>query len=327
LYTELNAEGQPVAATERVTTTAFSNVFFAGTDYSTGIRIGLRTIRDRLGGGKIAFVHASEQECLFCTDPLLAAKAFVRSQGDFEMGPSIIVPQTSDARAEDVITPIITAYFQQEIDKKTADDTYSPVKWLWSANGVTSSALVGKAAAAAQAMIDRAFTEPSKGWKIRVFAGNWGISERTAEICGDPCRSGDFFYGLLPVPDYRNQPLEGMAAMLQIHDDQRALNGDSPRLYQDAQYVQGHAAVLMWRTAMEKAIAAGNSSPKGADLIAALESFQEEPLRGMTAQPITFRSDDHRPQAAENVFRVVASDPLEFYDTVSVELDDTWLGY
>ncbi|WP_420894981.1 ABC transporter substrate-binding protein [Sorangium cellulosum] len=120
--------------------------------------------------------------------------------------------------------------------------------------------------------------------------------------------------------------------MLRIHRVYREKDRRPLDRYKDQFYVQGHAAALMWRKAVERAIEAGHESPTGEDLKAALESFQNVVLDGMTAGPISFSPTDHRPQANESVYAVSARTDaggvvFRFVDQYSIELDPKWLGY
>ncbi|WP_437738439.1 protein kinase domain-containing protein [Sorangium sp. So ce1335] len=330
-YDEFNALGQSVVATEHKTSPGYPYIFFPATDYSTAIRIGIKAAW-KIAPGRIAMVHETFDRCLYCVDPLAAGKSYVAQLPGMLLGEDLIVPQTSSLEDEGLIVDAVTRYVQREIDKKRANPSYVPTSWFWVGNSVVSSSFVGKGAAAAQKLIDRAFPEPGKSrWQLRVMANNWGIGERTLEICGADCAG--IFYGLFPVPVYGDtQHSSGMAEMLRIHRAYREKDGHSLDRYQDQFYVQGHAAALMWRAAVERAIDAGHESPTGEDLKAALESFQNVVLDGMTAGPISFSPTDHRPQANESVYVINAGADaggvaFRFVDHYSIKLDPKWLGY
>ncbi|WP_437663277.1 protein kinase domain-containing protein [Sorangium sp. So ce1182] len=328
-YDEFNALGQSVAATEHKTSPGYPYIFFPATDYSTGIRIGLKAAW-KIAPGRIAMAHDTIDQCLYCIDPLAAGKSYVEQLPGMLLGEDLIVPQTSSREDERVIVDTVVGYVKREIEKKKADPSYVPTNWIWAGNSVVSSAFVGKGVAAAQKLIHQAFPEKGR-WQLRVMANNWGIGEGTLSLCGADCAG--IFYGLFPVPVYGDtQHSSGMAEMLRIHRAYREKDGHPLDRYQDQFYVQGHATALMWREAVERAIDAGHASPDGEDLKAALETFQNVVLDGMTAGPISFSPTDHRPQANESVYKISASADaggvaFRFVDQYSIELDPRWLGY
>ncbi|KYF63248.1 hypothetical protein BE11_03375 [Sorangium cellulosum] len=328
-YDEFNALGQSVVATEHKTSPGYPYIFFPATDYSTAIRIGIKAAW-KIAPGRIAMVHETIDRCLYCVDPLAAGKSYVEQLPGMLLGEDLIVPQTSSLEDEGIIVDAVIRYVEREIDKKRANPSYVPTSWFWAGNSVVSSSFVGKGAAAAQRLVDRAFPEKDR-WRLRVIANNWGIGERTLEICGDACAG--IFYGLFPVPVFGDtQHSSGMAEMLRIHRTYREKDGRPLDRYKDQFYVQGHAAALMWRKAVERAVDAGHESPTGEDLKAALETFQNVVLDGMTAGPISFSPTDHRPQANESVYAISARADaggvvFRFVDQYSIELDPKWLGY
>lgn len=330
-HAEFNALGQSVTATEHKTSPGYPYIFFPATDYSTAIRIGVKAAW-KIAPGRIAMVHDTIDKCLYCVDPLAAGKSYVEELPGMLLGEDLIVPQTSSLEDEGRIVDAVIGYVKREIEKKRADPSYVPASWFWAGNSVVASSFVGKGAAAAQKLIQQAFPGPEKNrWQLRVMANNWGIGARTLSLCGADCAG--IFYGLFPVPVYGDtQHSSGMAEMLRIHRAYREKDGHPLDLYRDQTYVQGHAAALMWREAVERAIDAGHTHPTGEDLKAALEGFQNVVLDGMTAGPISFSATDHRPQANESVYAISASVDgggvgFRFVDHCSIELDAKWLGY
>jgi branched-chain amino acid transport system substrate-binding protein len=201
-----------------------------------------------------------------------------------------------------------------------------------------ASSLLGKAVAGAKKnLIDadtRLTADQKKNWVVRVIANNWGIGETTPSICGTACQ--DIFYGLFPVPRYGDLAAGvGMSALVALHDEftgkDTKANGVIPARasgsYQDVRYVQGYVAALMWRKAVEKAIDANNRNPTPDDLKAALETFQLENMQGLTASPVSFSEDDHRPQSAANVYKIGTGGSLALVDSYKIGLVPDWLGY
>ena len=326
-YPEVSSSGEMIPSTERKVSDGYPYLFFPATDYSTAIRIGIQAAW-KVKPGRIAMVHDTEANCNFCVDPLAAGKSYVQMLPGMSLGPDLVIAQTSDASDESVITGAVKTYIQNEITKKKANSSYDPVRWLWAGNSVVSSTLIAKGAAEAQKIIDDASL--GEDWKVRVMANNWGIGETSSTICmvNGPPSCANVLYGLFPVPRYGDvQNAEGMLAMMKMHDDYRAKDGQPTSSYQDVRYVQGYAAALMWQKAVEKALDDGHPSPTGEDLKNALETFKDVDLEGMTAGRISFTPKDHRPQANTAVYKINSQSTLEFVDRYSIMLSPDWLGY
>lgn len=323
-YPDVNTSGLAVDTTAHKASNGYPYVFFPATDYSTGIRLGILAASN-ITRGRIAMVHASADTCPYCVDPLVAGKAYVKQLG-LTLGTDLIVPQTSLEADAPMITKAVVDYMQKEIDKKKADLNYDPVRWLWTGNSVFSSSFVAKGAAEAQKLIDAEFSDPESRFQIRVMANNWGIGETSGKRCGSDC--ADILYGLFPVPRYGDvQHALGMNEMMLIHDKYRGVDGLPIETYRDVRYVQGHAAALMWRKAVELAIDTGHRSPTGDDIKAALETFHEVELDGMTAGAISFTKTDHRPQMEEVVYKLNGKGELEYVDSYTIKRLGEWLGY
>jgi serine/threonine protein kinase len=327
-YPEFNSTGQSITKNVRKNSPGYPYVFFPATDYSTAIRIGIQAAW-KIASGRMAMVHEAADQCLYCVDPLAAGKSYIQELPGMLLGEDLIVPQTSDLAEGPVIVKKVVDYMRKEIDKKRMSPSYVPVSWLWAGNSLVSSSYVGKGAAEAQQLINRSFPESRNQWQLRVMANNWGIGEASMKICGPAC-SG-VLYGLFPVPIYGDtRNALGMTQMLRIHDMYREKDHEPRDKYADGRYVQGYAAALMWREAVERAIDAGHKTPTGEDLKNALETFHHVVLEGMTAGAISFSPKDHRPQANASVYKLDSSNPrsvFSFVDQYSIELDATWLGY
>jgi ABC-type branched-subunit amino acid transport system substrate-binding protein len=329
-YPEFSSTGQSIMKTVLKTSPGYPYIFFPATDYSTAIRIGIQAAW-KIAPGRLAMVHDFADRCLYCVDPLGAGKSYIQKLPGMLLAEDLIVPQTSNLADGPTIVKRVISYVQKEMAKKRSDASYVPVSWFWAGNSVVSSSFVGKGAAEAQQLINRAFpVQKGQGqWQLRVMANNWGIGETSAKICGPGCAG--ILYGLFPVPVYGDtHNAIGMTQMMQIHDMYRDRDQEPRDRYADVRYVQGYAAALMWRQAVERAIDAGHKSPTGEDLKNALESFKNVVLDGMTAGAISFTPKDHRPQANESVYKldaVNAQTAFTFVDQYSIELDPTWLGY
>jgi ABC-type branched-subunit amino acid transport system substrate-binding protein len=328
-YPDVSSQGQSMLMSNK-SSPGYPYVFFPATDYSTGIRIAIDAAWE-IQPGKIVMVYDST--CAYCTDPLVAGKAHVISKPGMVLAQDVgDVPQTSDPTQIPTIAMEIKTLLDGEIAKVQADPNYSPVRWLWCGNSVTSCAGVAKGAGQANADIQAQVTDPARQWKVRVIANNWGIGETSSALCGSTGSAADcddVLYGLFPVPRYSDTShASGMQALLDLHDRWalRDMEEAGISTYQDVRYVQGYAAALMWRKAVDAALDAGHATPTGDDLKNALEQFDQVVLAGMTAGAISFTPTDHRPQGSEWVYYLHAG-ALTLDNSYSLSLDPAWLGY
>jgi ABC-type branched-subunit amino acid transport system substrate-binding protein len=329
-YPDVNSQGQTSMVMSSKSSPGYPYVFFPATDYSTGIRIAIDAAWD-IRQGKIAMVY--DNTCAYCTDPLVAGKAHVLTKPGMTLAQDVDdVPQTSDPTKIPAIATEIKTLLDGEITKFLADPNYSPIRWLWCGNSVTSCAGVAKGAGQANADIQAQITDAAKQWTVRVIANNWGIGETSSSLCGTTGSAADcddVLYGLFPVPRYSDtSAASGMQAMLDLHDRWAITDMEEGGVstYQDVRYVQGYAAALMWRQAVDAALDAGHATPTGDDLKNALEKFDQVVLAGMTAGPIRFMPTDHRPQGSEWVYYLHGG-ALTLDKTYSLTLDPAWLGY
>lgn len=327
---DVNGAGMTTVTPTPKNSPGYPYIFFPATDYSTGIRAGIRAAWN-VGAGKMAMVY--DNTCAYCTDPLAAGKSYITSLPPMELAQDISnVPQTSDPAQIATIAAAIKTALDADIAKFKADPNYHPIKWLWCGNSVTSCAGVAKGAGQANADITAQITDASKQWKVRVMANNWGIGETSSSLCGHvglAADCDDVLYGLFPVPRYGDTTnATGMQAMMDLHDKWDIIDKEDAGTgkYQDVRFVQGYAAALMWKKAVEEAIDAGHAKPAGADLKASLETFNQVDLQGMTAGPISFSKTDHRPQGNENIYFLHQA-ALTFQGPASLSLDGKWLGY
>ena len=328
-YTDVNSMGNTSTAMVTETSPGYPYIFFPATDYSTGIRIAIGAAWQK-DPGKIAMVY--DKTCAYCINPLVAGKQYMPEKPGMTLAPDIdSIPQTSDATQIPTIAATIKAAMDAEIAKVKANPgSYYPIKWLWCGNSVTSCAGVAKGAGQANADIV-AQLPAAQQWKIRVIANNWGIGETSSALCGtggNPSDCDDVLYGLFPVPRYGDTNASGMQAMIDLHDKWAMKDSydAGPGSYEDVRFVQGYAAALMWRKAVEAAIDAGHTSPTGDDIKHALEQFSQVVLEQMTAAPVSFSAKDHRPQGGENIY-YLHQGVLTFDNTYSLTLDSMWLGY
>lgn|GEM_PF-5074351 len=328
-------EGQQ--ATEKKSP-GYPYIFFPATDYATAIRLAIQSAW-QIVPGRMAMAHETVDKCVYCEDPLVAGKSYLKNLQGMELGRDLIIAQTSNVADAPSIDTAVQAYFKSEVDQVIANPTtYHPVIWVWSGNSVVATSLLGQSLWKVQQGIDANTNIPldvRNKWKIRVLANNWGIGETTPTICGPSCNN-DNFYGLFPVPKYGD--IENSSAMNEIisHHDAYAqvdavavppIPARTLNAYRDVRYVQGYAAALMWEKGMTAAVLAGHRNPTGNDLKEALEKFNNVDMSGVTSAPISFSPTDHRPQSGESIYKLDINGQLAFVNRFNIPLVADWLGW
>ncbi|WP_394834630.1 ABC transporter substrate-binding protein [Pendulispora rubella] len=350
-YTRVNDGFQEAQFNDSKTSTGWPYVFFPATDYATAIRVAIKAAF-AIQPGRMAFAHEVSNICAYCTDPLAAGASFIPSITGMSLGRDLIIPQTSSEADTNTILRNTATYFDQEIARFiSTNGAYEPVSWVWSGNSVFATAVLARGVALAQTTIDNnpevrkiLDANPTKKWKLRVMANNWGIGETASATCGAGC-NGDLFYGLFPVPRYGDiQNATEMVQLIAVHDNYANKDSASPpsapitmvpnsnerrkpESFRDVRYVQGFAAAILWEKAMGIALDAGHRNPTGEDLKNALETFRLVDMGGLTAGPISFSAKDHRPQSNASIYKLDSKGELAFVDKLSISLVNEWLGY
>lgn len=277
--------------------------FFAGTDYSTAIRLAMKFVHDE-GAQKIAFAYCDKS---YCTDPIPAGKAYAARLG-LAVGNDVGGPgleSTPEALAR--IDTLFRDYF--------ADPANDGVDWVWIGNST------GTARPAIQAI---------KKYRPRakIVTNIWGFDENLFTGCaGDagvnPCI--DDVYGVMSFAAYGDTRFPGMEALTAVHDAARAAAGESSSLYQDIRYVQGYASFALWRAAVESLVDQ-KKSVTGPNIKAALEAFDSIELGGL-AEPLRFRAADHRPSNSARIYSFNQLGKLQFEKALTIDLEPDWLGW
>lgn len=314
----VSADGTETSVTDEVNSPGYPNVFFVGMDDST-ISRGLLSAISNWGGGRVALV--ADVNCASCVDPFIAVRQQISSQARLELGRDIAgVEQIVGSGDEARIQTILDDYFQWEIDAKLADPEYLPVSWLLLGNSVASSSLVGKALAGVQETIDESLPEGDR-FTVRLAATPWAFSEQTPKLCGDACNG--ILIGVTPVFAWgETERSAGMSDLMAVHSRAR-----TDAEYRNHHYVRGYAAAMMWHRAVERAVESGATRPTGSDIQAALDSFRDEDLSGLTAGLVSMSSTDHRSQTRYNVYAIDVDGDLVFDSNGSLRPSDLWLGY
>jgi branched-chain amino acid transport system substrate-binding protein len=278
--------------------------FFAGTDYSTSIRLALQFIKDR-GGRKVAFAHCSNSYCL---DPIPAGRSFAASSG-LVVAADILDPGRPAGQQrleltdpEDEITRKIAAYF--------AVPGNQDVDWVWVGNTRLTAGHITRAVL-------------SHAPAAKIIINVWGFDEVGGTECGAECVGR--VYGLLPFAAFGDAYVDGMEELLRVHERRRRAAGDPLELHSNVRYVQGFASGVMWHAAVESLLAA-DQPVTGENIKNALEGFRARPTGGLTP-PLSFTASDHRPCAGARIYSLNESGKLQFENEISLSLQDEWLGW
>lgn len=271
--------------------------FFAGTDYSTSIRIAMNFIRKR-GGYRVAFLHCSANA--YCTAPIVAAKSYLAELGMMAMGEPATgrFPELSDSA--EVIDTKIKEYFAQNKD----------VEWAWIGNLTATTVSIAKAVA-------------KYAPQVRMVANTWGFDETVYQKCGDPCVNR--LFGLVPFAAYGDTRFPEMENVVMIHDLFRNEKGEPPTQFANLRYVQGYVAALLFGVAIERLVDQERPVTRE-NLRELLETFKGLQTGGLSG-PITFTPDDHRPTAATRIYSINSFGKLKYEDEIKITLRPEWLGW
>jgi branched-chain amino acid transport system substrate-binding protein len=263
--------------------------FFAGTDYSTQIRIAMKFIKDR-GGRKISFAYCTTSS--FCKQPIPAGKTYASDVG-LTIAPDF-VPELADTEA------IIDTKMQQYAA------AHPDVDWFWVGNSTVSTIATIKAA--------RRHLPNAK-----LIANLYGFDER----CGTDCAGNA--YVVMSFAAFGETTRPGMSEVVRIHEKWRMLDGHEPSRFRNVRYVQGFVSFLMFQKGVENVINQGKEI-NGRNLKEALEAFDRLDVGGLTA-PISFSTDDHRPTDRTRIYSVNEFGRFKFEGEVKVTLQNDWLGW
>jgi branched-chain amino acid transport system substrate-binding protein len=308
-----------VAFDKHFSSDGFPYNFFAGTDYSTGARVGMFHVH-RQGGARIGFFHCTAD---YCTGALPAARSYAREQG-VGLGRDLILELTD---TQDTYNTKVAQYFREEKAHQAVDTSYAMVDWVWSGNTTKTTSFMAKALANMKMLAATDTTLPPPNTNIQLMANVWGIDEQLFGLCGpvlnNPC--ADRVHGTLPFAAYGDTRAADMAKVTALHDKWRIVDGETAT-YKNVRYVQGYVNVLIFRKAVERVIASGLSIT-GENIKTALETFRSEPTGGLTDN-LTYTEDDHRPQGTESVYKIDGSGKLVIEgDPRSIAMKDEWKGW
>lgn len=278
--------------------------FFAGTDYSTSIRIAMQFVKDS-GGKKVVFIYCNAG---YCKEPIPAGKTFAKEiglevVGDIEVNLDFTREQASDA--------IKTGLEKFQV---TEDDNL----WAWLGNSINTATF------SAQGFAKHA---PNNA---RMISNVWGFNESSNKLCkagwegsSEPCI--DRLFGVMPFAIFGDLNYPGMAAVVVQHKKYREKAKESTTLYADVRYVQGYTSFLIWRRAVEKLIK-DKKEITGPNIKEALESFGTLSTGGLTLD-LKFSQNDHRPSSGALIYGVGKDGKAAYKKEVSLPLREEWKGW
>ncbi|MGQ0503811.1 MAG: ABC transporter substrate-binding protein [Myxococcaceae bacterium] len=283
----------PDNSTVAIDTPGFPYVFFAGTDYSTMVRVGLEFVKKQ-GGRKVAFAYCSVG---VCTEPIPAGKLHAAA---------LNLQVTADIRPEltetqEQINAKVSAFFANNPD----------TDWVWIANTRVTAVRTAKAV--------KQFGPPG----VKMIVNTNAFDEAVFGECSNDCVSN--YFGVLPVAAYGDLRYPGMDAVVALHDRIRAADGQPTTLHANLQYLKGYLTFFIWRKAVEQVLQAGQELT-GPNIKAAFETFSGLDTGGVSP-PLTFTPTDHRPMSRGRIYSINSFGKFQYEDEPTVELKPEWLGW
>ncbi|MCB9641639.1 MAG: ABC transporter substrate-binding protein [Myxococcales bacterium] len=278
--------------------------FFAGTDYSTSIRLAMQFIKDS-GGKKVAFIYCNAG---YCKEPIPAGKTFAKEigleiAGDIEVNLDFTREQASDAIKAGL----------EKLQVSEADNL-----WAWLGNTAKTAVY------SAQGFAKHAPTN------ARMISNVWGFDESVPGRCkdgwdgsGDACV--DKLFGVMPFAAFGDLNYPEMKSVVVQHKKYRDQAKEDATLYADVRYIQGYASFLIWRRVVEKLLKDGKEVT-GPNIKEAFESFGTLSTGGLTLN-LGFTADNHRPSSGALIYAVGGDGKLSYKKEVSVSLKPEWKGW
>jgi branched-chain amino acid transport system substrate-binding protein len=270
--------------------------FFAGTDYSTQVRIAMEFVKGQNVNAKVAFAYCTGSA--FCKEPIPPGKTYATQIG-LSLGPDVN-PELSDTNE------------QVDAKVKAWADANPGVQnvWFWVGNSIFTSTYFAKAV--------KKYLPSAK-----IIMNMYGMDERTWDLCGADCVGN--VYSVQSFAPYGDTRYPGMADMLIVYKKWRATDGEPESKWANMRYTQGYVSFQMFRKGVEKLIA-DKKELTGRNLKDAYESFRGLSTGGL-APPITFTAQDHRPTNITRIYSMEEHGKLQFAKEESVQLLAEWLGW
>jgi branched-chain amino acid transport system substrate-binding protein len=270
--------------------------FFAGTDYSTQVRIAMQFVKGKNAAAKIAFAYCTGSA--FCKEPIPPGKTFAAQIG-LTLGPDVN-PELSDTNEQ--VDAKVKAYADANPD--------DPNRWFWVGNSIFTSTYFAKAV--------KKYLPSAK-----LIMNMYGMDERTFDLCGADCVGN--VYSVQSFAPYGDLTYMGMEEMLRVYKKWRAADGEAESKWANMRYTQGYVSFYMFRKGVERLIAA-KKELTGLNLKNEYETFRGLSSGGLTP-PITFTNVDHRPTNITRVYSMEEHGKLRFEKDESVQLLADWLGW
>ncbi len=288
-------------------------MFHPGTDYSSGIRIGIEYMAaHKENTTKIAFAYDNSNPKGFPVAPIAAGKAYAAALG-VEVGPDVY-PYLADTTYQTVDDKVKT-YFEAGAN--------SDVEWLWIGNTADTASSFALAALR---------YGPAN---LKIMSNVWGFDESFSQRCATKASAAGIasnlclgtaassrVFGVAPFAAFgdTSSGIPGMSPVVDVHSKYRQATEDAT-----LRYVQGYVTFYMWRLAVERLVAK-DSAITGPALKSELESFRSVSTGGLTTS-LTMTPEDHRPTPGAKIYSLDASGLLRFEDEISVELKAEWRGW
>lgn len=278
--------------------------FFAGTDYSTSIRLAMQFIKNS-GGKKIVFIYCNAG---YCKDPIPAGKTYAKEIGLDIVGDIEVNLDFTREQASDAIKAGLEKFQVTEADNL----------WAWYGNTAKTAVF------SAQGFAKHA---PSNA---RGISNVWGFDESVTKRCkdgwdgtGEPCV--EKFFGIMPFAAFGDLNYPEMKEVVIQHKKYREKAKEATTLYADVRYVQGYSSFLIWRRIVEKLLK-DKKEITGTNIKEAFETYGTLSTGGLTLN-LQFSSDDHRPSSGALVYAVGSDGKLSYKKEVSASLKPEWKGW
>jgi branched-chain amino acid transport system substrate-binding protein len=310
---ELRADFTETTFSTHFSSDGYGYNFFAGTDYSTAVRIAMFQVASQ-AGKRVGFFYCNGND--YCKGPIPAARSSAKANG-LALGRDLFLELTESQAIYD--TKVMN-YFNEELAQKAKDPSYKIVDWVWGGNTTKTSAFMAKSIGKVNAALGTQL-----GFNVQMIINNWGFDENLFTGCGADCI--DRVHGVMPFTAYGDSRAGKMLEVTTLHDKYRGIDAvtDGNVTFKNVRYVQGYVNVLLFRIGVDKVITAGLPIT-GDNIKAALEGLMGVDTGGLTGH-LAFTPLDHRPQSTEQVYKFNAMGQLVPESQRTITMEDGWLGW
>ncbi len=171
--------------------------------------------------------------------------------------------------------------------------------WAWIGGTVASTAVIIKDAA-------------KLGLDTKFLINVWGFDENLVKLTGDA--ANERAYGTAPFTFY-GVDVPGMKPVLEMHEKKH------PNDTHTVHYIQAWVSMMVMWEALNNAQTLDAPGVK-----AALEQLRDFDTGGLTAAPITFTGQDHRPNTTLFIYKVDSAGKQVPVTKTTLERKPEWLG-